>query len=157
MALRAWYGRWFGLAIMLWYMVWPGGHAWCLVWPNGSRIVYSMARRASHCMAWQARHGDCIVYAMIWRAWHGIWYGLAGEEFCMVWTSGHSMIYGMDWRPWHGYAMAWQYMVCSCGHRMGYGMAWRGTSWYVERYSITRFKALSSAIVPFTRAVADVS
>ena len=36
-------------------------------------------------------------------------------------------------------------------------MAWRGMSWYVESYSITCFKALSWAIVPFTRGVADVS
>ena len=37
------------------------------------------------------------------------------------------------------------------------GMAWRGMSWYVERHSITYFKALPWAIVPFTRGVADVS
>ena len=43
------------------------------------------------------------------------------------------------------------------GHRMVYAMAWRGMSWYVERHSITCFKALPWAIVPFTRGVADVS
>ena len=40
---------------------------------------------------------------------------------------------------------------------MVYGMALRGRSWYVERHSITCFKALQWAIVPFTRGVADVS
>ena len=40
---------------------------------------------------------------------------------------------------------------------MVYGMAWQGMTWYVERHSITCFKALSWAIVPFTRGVADVS
>ena len=71
------------------------------------------------------------------------------------------MIYGMDWRPLHGicYGLAGitRYMVWPGGHRMVYGMAWRGTSWHVERHSITCFKALPWAIVPFTREVADVS
>ena len=40
---------------------------------------------------------------------------------------------------------------------MVYGMARRGMSWYVERHSITCFKALPWAIVPFTCGVADVS
>ena len=40
---------------------------------------------------------------------------------------------------------------------MVYGMAWRGMSCYVERHSISCFKALPWAIVLFTRAVADVS
>ena len=42
---------------------------------------------------------------------------------------------------------------------MVHGMAWRGMTWYVERDSITYFKALPWAIVPFTRGhgVADVS
>ena len=40
---------------------------------------------------------------------------------------------------------------------MVYGMAWRVLSWYVERHSITCFKALTWAIVPFTHGVADVS
>ena len=40
---------------------------------------------------------------------------------------------------------------------MVYGMAWRGMSWYVERHSISCFKALPWAKVPFTRGVADVS
>ena len=41
-------------------------------------------------------------------------------------------------------------MVWPSGHRIVYGMAWRGMSWYVERHSITCFKALPWAIVPFT-------
>ena len=36
-------------------------------------------------------------------------------------------------------------------------MVWRGMSRYVKRHSITCFKALSWAIVPFTHGVADVS
>ena len=36
---------------------------------------------------------------------------------------------------------------------MVYGMAWRGMSRYVERHSITCFKALPWTIVPFTRGV----
>ena len=95
-----------------------------------------------------------VVYVMAWRDWHGIWYGLVGKEWCMVWPVGHGMIYGMAWRPWHGirYGLAgilW-YMVWPGGRRMIYGMVWRGMSWYVERHSITCFKALPWAIVPFT-------
>ena len=56
------------------------------------------------------------------------------------------MIYGIAWRPWHGicYGLAgikW-YMVWPGGHRIVYGMACRGMSYYVERHSITCFKAL---------------
>ena len=40
---------------------------------------------------------------------------------------------------------------------MVYGMACRGMSWYVERQSITCFKALPWDIVPFTHGVADIS
>ena len=49
------------------------------------------------------------------------------------------MVYGMVWRARNG--------VWPSGHRMVYGMAWRGISWYVERHSITCFKALPWAIV----------
>ena len=40
---------------------------------------------------------------------------------------------------------------------MVYDLAWQGMSWYVERQSITCFKALPWAIIPFARGVADVS
>ena len=48
-------------------------------------------------------------------------------------------------------------MVWPGGNGMVYGMAWRGMSWYVERHSITCFKALPWAIVPLTCGVADSS
>ena len=104
-------------------------------------------------------------YIMAWQASRSIWYGLAGEALglalYMVWPDGHSMIYDMAWRPWQGirYGLAgitW-YMVWLGGHRMVYGIAWQGISWHVERQSITCFKALPWAIVPFTRGVAVVS
>ena len=51
---------------------------------------------------------------------HGIWYGLAGKEWCMVWPGGHGMIYGMAWQPWHGicYGLTGitRYMVWPGGH-----------------------------------------
>ena len=81
----------------------------------------------------------------------------------MVWPGAHGMIYGMAWRSWHdicyGLAGITWYMVWPGGHRMIYGLAWRGMPWYVERHSITCFKALPWTIVPFTRGhgVADVS
>ena len=91
-----------------------------------------------------------IVCSMAWRAWHSIWYGLVGEIWCMVWPGAHGMIYGMAWRSWHGICqglagVTW-YMVRPGGHRMVYGMDWRGMSWYVERHSITCFKALPWAV-----------
>ena len=46
---------------------------------------------------------------------HGIWYGLAGMVWYIVWSGGHSMVYGMAW--WASHA------VCK---------AWRGMAWYVE-------------------------
>ena len=174
-----------GLAGLAWYIVWPGGHRMVLwLCPGGPGMGYGMALRASHGVVWPRRHrivygmawwashgiwlwpgrqdmGLGIVYGMAWWAWHGIWYGLAGKEWCMVWPGGHSWIYGMAWRPWNGICyglggITW-YMVWPGGHRMVHGMAWRGISWYVEKHSITCFKALSWAIVPFTRGVADVS
>ena len=182
MVLRAPHGIWYGLAGLAWYIVWFGG----------LRMVYSMAWRALHgiscgltgiawySMAWRALHGIWyglagiiwlwpgrqgmglgIVNSLAWRAWHGIWYGLAGKNWCMVWPVGtawymvwsvvHDIVYAMAWRAslWYGLAdIAW-YMFFFAGEvRM---------SWYVEKHSITCFKALPWAIVPFTRGVADVS
>ena len=108
MTLRAWYGIWFGLASMLWYMVWPGGH--CSVY-GGLRTVYSTALQASHgIMLWP--DGPGIGYDIALRASHGI-----------VWPGGHRIVYGMAWRASHG--------IWSWPGRQGmrpcivYGMAWR--------------------------------
>ena len=51
----------YDLAGMMWYMVWPGKHV----------MVYGMAWRPSLC---------------VWRASHGIWYGLAGIAWYYVMT-----------------------------------------------------------------------
>ena len=88
-------------------------------------------------MVWPG--GDDMVYGMVCRAWHGIWYYLEGMAgYMVVWPGGHSMVYGIAWRGmgwymvwpggmtciWYGLAgMAW-YMVWSGGHGMVYGMAW---------------------------------
>ena len=91
-------------------------------------------------MAWQARHG----------AWHSNGMALlVRHDICMAWGPWHGICYGLAGITW--------YMVWPGGHRMVYGMAWRGMPWYVEMYSITCFKTLPWAIVPFTRGVADVS
>ena len=67
-------------------------------------------------MIWPGGHG--IVYAMICQACHGIWYGVAGNEWCMVWPGGHGVIYGMAWRALHGiwYGLAMYVMVCGKGY-----------------------------------------
>ena len=67
-----WYGIWFGLVGMAWYVVWPDGHG----------TVYGMA--------WRAWHEK----GMAWRAWHNIWYGLTmhGIAWCMVWPGGPLML-----------------------------------------------------------------
>ena len=70
-------------------------------------------------MVWPGGHG--MVYGMVWWARNGVWYGLVKR---------HDIWYGLA-------GMAW-YML--------YGMSWRGMSWYVERHSITCFKALIWAI-----------
>ena len=101
-----------------------------MIWPGGPGMGYGMSLRALQCLVWPGREGMGfgIVYAMVWRAWHGIWYGLRNKEWCMVWPGGHSMIYSMAWRPWHGicYGLAgitWC-MLWLGGHRMY--MVWPG-------------------------------
>ena len=88
-------------------MVRPGGHRlWYMVWPGGIGMLYGM----------------------IWRTYHGIWYGLAGMAWYMACSDGHSMVYGMAWRAWHG-----MYMIRPGGHGMfiwydleaGHGFCWR--------------------------------
>ena len=61
LALRACYGIWYGMA----------GIAWCMVWPRESRLVYSMAWRASHGIIVCSGRPD-MGYLMTLRALHGI-------------------------------------------------------------------------------------
>ena len=58
-------------------------------------------------MVWSAGHG--MILSMALRAWHGIWYGLAGMVWYMVWSGGHGMVYVLAWR-----GVAW-YMLLSVG------------------------------------------
>ena len=73
--------------------------------------------------------------------WHGIWYGLLGMAWYVVWPGGHGRTYGMAWRTWHGiwYGLADMalYMVCPLGHGMVYGMAWEGIAWYMVLPGLT--------------------
>ena len=70
---------------MAWYMVRPGGHRiWYMVWPSGHRMVYGM----------------------VWRIYHGIWYGLTGMAWYITWSGGHSMVYSMVRRYSMVYGMA---------------------------------------------------
>ena len=136
MALRAGYGIWFGLASMLWYVVWPGEHRLLYGMAWRTRMVYSMDWQALHgkhhmymIMAYQARHG----------AWHSIWYRLVGMEWCMVWPSGQEMVNGTAWWArhdlWYGLAAMTWYMLWTGGHQLVhvYSMAWRTSHgiWFV--------------------------
>ena len=87
---------------------------------------------------------------MVWRgiAWYIAWPGNAGMVYDMAWRARHDI--------WYGLAAIASYMVWPGGHHMVYGMAWRSMSWFVESYRIICIKALSWAIVPFTRGVAVV-
>ena len=69
----AWLANGIAWQVMAWFMVCPGVHG----------IVYGMADR----------HG--MLYVLAWRAWHGIWYGLAGITWYILWPGGQGMIYGM--------------------------------------------------------------
>ena len=62
--------------------------------------------------------GMTYVYGMVWRARHGIWYGLAGMAWYMVWSSGHCMVYGMAWWASHGICIG----LARCG--MVYVIFW---------------------------------
>ena len=71
------HSKWYGLAGMAEYMVWPGGQGMVYI---GNGIIYGMARRSWHgamYMPWPGRHH--MVYGMAWRTSHGIWYGLASS------------------------------------------------------------------------------
>ena len=37
------------------------------------------------------------MYDTVWRAWHGIWYGLAGMAWYMLWSGGHAIVNGTAW------------------------------------------------------------
>ena len=51
-----------------------------------------------------------MVYGMVWRTWHVIWYGLTGMAWYTIRPGGHGMLYDMNWRAcpglWYGLA-AW--------------------------------------------------
>ena len=78
--------------------------------------------------------------------WHGIWYGLAGTTWYIVWPTGHKAwymawpgrhdrIYGTAWEAWRGiwYGLAGMalFMVLPGGHGIVFGMAWEGMAWYM--------------------------
>ena len=80
-----------------------------------------------------------MAFSMAYRAWHGIWCGLACLSVYMVWPCGHGMTYAIAWLVWHGTwyclaGLAW-YMVyptlwhgiwyCLARFRMVYGVAWQ--------------------------------
>ena len=57
-------------------------------------------------MVWPGGPWNAI--CIVWRAYHGIWYGLAGIAWYMTWSGGNSMVYCMVWSGGHGivYGMA---------------------------------------------------
>ena len=82
--------------------------------------------------------------------WHGIWYGLAGITWYMVWPTGHGMVHDMAWQAWHclwyGLAGMARYLIwpgrawrCICyylgRHGMIYGITWR--AWHGIRNGLT--------------------
>ena len=86
---------------------------------------------------------------MVWRSWHGLWYGLADMTWYMVCSYEHGIVYGMTRWASHGiciglarcgrvyvsvwWGMAW-YMVWPVGHYIVHRMAWR--VWHGIWYSI---------------------
>ena len=56
-------------------------------------MLYGMAWRTRmiYSMGWQALFG---ILAWPGWAWHGIWYGLAGITWYILWPGGHHMVYG---------------------------------------------------------------
>ena len=95
------------------------------------------------------------MYSMVWRAWYGIWCGLAGMAWYIVWSGGLRMVYVSVSEVWHsicyclvGYDMVWLvahdivYRMASLGmarymvilhrrHGMVYGVAWQSLAWYM--------------------------
>ena len=97
MVCRAWHGIWYGLEGRAGHMVWPGEHGlvygiasrgmgWYMVWPGGLTCIWYCQAGMAWYMVWSSRH--CIVYGVVWRAWHGIWYGLVR----------HRIVYVLAWR-----------------------------------------------------------
>ena len=68
-----------------------------------------------------------MVYSMAWRVCHGIWYGLMGMAWYMVWPYGHGLGHGMV--LWYSLVdMAW-YMVIVGRHGIWCGLS--GMAWYM--------------------------
>ena len=73
-----------------------------MVWPGGNNMLYSMG--------WLARYG--IWYGLTGMAWYMLWPGgmgwyvvwPGGNTWYSLWSGGHDMVYGMDLRAWH---VAW--------------------------------------------------
>ena len=66
-----------------------------------------------------------MVYVIV--GGHGIWCGLSGMAWYMVWPDGHGIVYVMAWWAWHGmwYSLAgitW-YILWLGDYVMVYGMA----------------------------------
>ena len=59
-----------------------------------------------------------MIYGMAYRAWQGIWYGLAR----------YGMVYNIAWRAWHGTYMVWPREIW---HGTLYGLA--SVAWFLIR------------------------
>ena len=60
---------------------------------------------------------------MAWGQLHGIFYGLAGMEWYMIWPDGHGMVYNMTLQAWLGAWFGLWYSLVD--KKMVYGNAWR--------------------------------
>ena len=77
-------------------------------------MVYGMACRAPNGIwLWPGRQSMGLgkVYSMTWRAWHGIWYGLAGIAWCTVCPDGPRMVYSTAWRGSHGIMVCFLFVL----------------------------------------------
>ena len=69
-----------------------------------------------------------MMYGLAWRACYGIWYGLAGLAWYIVWLLASHGIMVWPGELSIGYGLALRVSpskVWPGGHRMVYGMAWR--------------------------------
>ena len=69
-----------------------------------------------------------MVYGIAWRASHGVWYGLAGLAWLIVWPGGRCMVLwyvlvGLAWDMAFLAAIALYSMVLRTSHGIWYGMA----------------------------------
>ena len=69
-------GRLYGMALQAWHSIAWRGMGWCMVWPGGMTCIWYGLVGMAWYMAWF--RGMAMVYGVVWRAWHGIWYGLSG-------------------------------------------------------------------------------